>query len=232
MWRAYRGLLTSHPLFTKSTTSAALMSTADACCQTYERETAAALIDNNGTGCNMQDGCPTYVSYTSADHVEANRQMLLHDWTRTCHVAVTGLLFAGPISHAWYGLLEKVVRVQHQTLAVALKLALDAAIFSPIAVAGYFSMRTFLEGGGVDGIVRKLRLKWLSALQASWSFWPAANVINFSIVPVPLRVLYNNVLSLGWNAFLSRLNAERLEQVVRCPSLQERQALTHVSLLD
>jgi hypothetical protein len=73
--------------------------------------------------------------------------------------------------------------------------------------------------------VRKLRLKWMAALQASWTFWPAANVVNFSVVPVPLRVLYNNVLSVGWNAFLSRLNAERLERVVRRTSLAERAKL-------
>ena len=37
----------------------------------------------------------------------------------------------------------------------------------------------------------------------NWRIWPLANAINFALVPPPLRVLFSNVISVGWNAFLS-----------------------------
>ena len=84
---------------------------------------------------------------------------------------------------------------------------MDAFIFSPVAVAGYFILRTILEGGGSNDIVAKLRDSYLNALLASFQFWPCANIINFSLVPVEYRVLYNNMLSLFWNGYLSHINS-------------------------
>ena len=98
---------------------------------------------------------------------------------------------------------------------MAWQLALDALLFSPVAIGGYFVWRTVLENSNVlDTIAWKLQFKWLPALQASWSFWPLANVVNFGLVPLPFRVLYNNSLSLFWNAYLTNLNGRRLEVVV------------------
>jgi hypothetical protein len=44
--------------------------------------------------------------------------------------------------------------------------------------------------------------------QANWKLWPFANVISFAAVPLHLRVLYSNVVSVAWNAYLS-LSANR-----------------------
>jgi hypothetical protein len=119
MWAAYRSKLSTHPLAVKSMTSAVIMSFADAGCQALERQTATALIEGCGIEeCNLQDGCPTNVGFTPADRRGANTKLLHHDWRRTAHVAITGLAFAGPISHAWYGLLEAAVRVEHRAGAL------------------------------------------------------------------------------------------------------------------
>ena len=91
---------------------------------------------------------------------------------------------------------------------------LDAAVFSPVAVAGYFTWRSALDGGDLEAIRQKLDSKVKGAIMASWQFWPIANVVNFGFVPVPFRVLYNNSLSVLWNGYLSHVNAQRLEQVV------------------
>jgi hypothetical protein len=176
------------PLMIKATTAATLMSISDILCQTYEQRQDASVDDHTS---NL-------------------------NWQRTFHVGVTGLTFSGPISHYWYGLLERLVHMINATLTshvqlndmtdLALKLLLDAVLFSPVAVAGYFLWRSVLERSNIR---RKLHQKWWSALQASWSFWPLANIFNFGMVPLPYRVLYNNGFSLLWNAYLSNLNAKK-----------------------
>lgn len=182
-WQWYKGMLSKRPLTTKATTSMVLMSISDVLCQKMETEMAKDIVNRQGPDTNLQGGCPTNTCSTKPNAPELFHQ----DWKRTREVAVTGLTWSGPISHAWYAILEAIVRVENPFLGLICRLVLDAAVFSPVAVAGYFTWRTFLEGGDVQDLITKLKLKWMGAVQASWSFWPAANVINFGFVPVQFR---------------------------------------------
>jgi protein Mpv17 len=40
----------------------------------------------------------------------------------------------------------------------------------------------------------------------AWKFWPAANIINFGMIPLEYRVLYSNVLSVFWTGYLTIVN--------------------------
>mmetsp|Transcript_27622 Transcript_27622/g.40026 ORF Transcript_27622/g.40026 Transcript_27622/m.40026 type:complete len:261 (-) Transcript_27622:61-843(-) len=216
MWTAYKQLLAKHPLLTKACTSATMMSASDATIQTYETRDQTKLVhafeQRYPTQIpNLQKGCPTFVQAPSPMNAMEQTQ---RDWKRTGDLAVTGLLYSGPISHAWYSVLEKVVKAKGRVVNVAIKMALDALLFSPVAVAGYFTVRTALEGGDANAVKNKLEKKWRDAYLASLTFWPLANVVNFAFVPLELRVFFNNCLSLLWNGFLSNLNSKRLETVV------------------
>jgi protein Mpv17 len=217
-WAWYKSMLVSQPLLTKATTSAVLMAASDICCQHYETSIHRDIISKHGPDANLQMGCPAFVTAPPPSMAPpgstTGSKLLQYDWTRTSHVAVTGFTLSGPISHAWYQGLEMVVKTNSAVWGISFRLLLDAAIFSPIAVAAYFVWRTALEGKGVQDIVQKLEYNWRGALQASWSFWPAANVVNFALVPVSFRVLYNNSLSVFWNGYLSHINSQRLESVV------------------
>lgn len=142
------------------------MSVSDIICQSVERQ--VVLPD-----WNENDGVVRLISL--GDHKWADHSQ--HDWKRTIQVGVTGLTFSGPFSHFWYQALDKFVRIQARWLNVGTKMVLDAILFSPMAVAGYFVWRSMLEGVGVEGTHKKLQTKWRSALVASWSFWPAANAM-------------------------------------------------------
>ena len=149
----YKRLLTKRPLLTKAATAGTLMAASDATCQAMESSTV--------------------------------------DWERAAHVGITGLVFTGPMAHGWYQVLERWVppprraaTPSYHLLRTALahrlgpKLLLDALLFSPVDVAGYFGVRSILEQGGrCDGVQDKLQSMWMPALTASWYFWPAANVM-------------------------------------------------------
>ena len=185
-WSAYKGMLSTNPVLTKSVTSSTIMTCSDIICQQLVKAVQAEPVE------------------------EGNEDSLIGiDLVRVLQVTVTGLIWSGPITHLWYSTLEKIVRVDHPLGGLLLRMLLDAVIFSPIAVTGYFTVRSILEGSGLDGIQDKLSTRFVPALQGSWKFWPAANIINFSMIPVQYRVLYSNVLSLFWSGYLTLLNARK-----------------------
>ena len=62
----------------------------------------------------------------------------------------------------------------------------------------------------LEGACRKLRLqdKYVEALKKNWILWPPVQTLNFTVVPLEHRVLVVNVVSLGWNCYLSWVNSQ------------------------
>ena len=178
-WGWYKTMLRGYPLMTKSVTSSGIMAASDVICQKL-----------------TMGGPPSE---------EGEKPKL--DYPRMLQVAITGLTWSGPVSHTWYGLLEKIVKIQDPVVGLIARIILDALIFSPVTVAGYFTWRSFLEGSGLAGTKHKLKTRFVSTVIGAWRFWPAANVINFSMIPLEYRVLYSNVLSLFWTGYLTLVNA-------------------------
>lgn len=168
----YKSALSAHPLATKAITAASILSLSDIACQSFERTRMA------NTGWNWSDAAVSIRNLILYPHLQGSQWTENHhDWNRTFQVGVTGLTFSGPISHYWYQVLDKIVRVRSLWLNVCTKMVLDATIFSPFAVAGYFVWRSMLDGKGIKGTYSNLQMKWTTALVASWSFWPAANIM-------------------------------------------------------
>lgn len=61
-----------------------------------------------------------------------------------------------------------------------------------------------LEGTSAE---EKLRTTYWPALSRNWMIWPAVQFVNFKYVPLDMRVLVVNIVSLGWNCYLSYLNS-------------------------
>lgn len=43
------------------------------------------------------------------------------------------------------------------------------------------------------------------ALIANWYLWPAAQLVNFTVVPLDQRILYVNAVSIAWTAYISNM---------------------------
>lgn len=185
-WSWYLGRLSAQPLLTKSLTSSGIMTVSDAMCQ--------KLVS----------------SVQQREKKPEEKEAFVLDNTRILQVAVTGFVWSGPITHIWYAILEKIVQIQEPILGLIARIFLDAIIFSPVTVSGYFTVRSILEGTGFKGSKEKLETRLVSTVIGAWKFWPAANIINFGLVPLQLRVLYVNVLSLFWTGYLSFVNAKKM----------------------
>lgn len=215
-WRWYKKMLENNPLVTKAITAGILMGTSDVLSQSFEQATDVLKREQRMQGAHTS---PLVVSSPTEFIATFEEFVARYNWNRSMHVAITGLTFTGPLTHTWYNILEGIVarsipRIPILAVGVvpqlAYKMFLDAFLYSPVAIGGYFVWRTELEGGSAD-IWEKLQVVYPQALVASWSFWPAANIINFTLIPLPFRVLYNNMLSLFWNAYLSTVNSKTID---------------------
>lgn len=187
-WTWYKGALAAQPLVTKSITSSCIMSVSDVLTQKIVAQ---------------------------ATPVEERPSKL--DTTRLLHVAITGVFWSGPTMHNWHIVLEKMyatiakaLDIQSPVVALFVKLFLDSTIFSSLAISGYFTVRSLLEGSGFEGASEKLRTRFRSTLFGAWRFWPMANSINFWFVPIQFRVLYMNILSLVWTGYLTFVNSKKI----------------------
>lgn len=73
-------------------------------------------------------------------------------------------------------------------------------------MAFFLSVMAILEGNDVR---EKLDKNYVTGVKANWMLWPIVQAVNFKFVPLEHRVLVVNVISVGWNCFLSSLNNSR-----------------------
>ena len=73
------------------------------------------------------------------------------------------------------------------------------------AAQSHTQLRCSAQGKAPRQAVEKLQSSFMPVFRAGWVFWPAANMINFLMVPPTGRVLYVNCAGLLWNAYLRRV---------------------------
>lgn len=127
-----------------------------------------------------------------------------HDLAATGRMALYGGCVFGPVATFWFRALERFIVVKRsRTFQMLARVTADQAVFAPVHLAVFLTSMSLLEG--VNPQI-KLQESYWPGLKANWSVWPIVQIFNFSIVPLDLRVLVVNVISLGWNSYLSYLN--------------------------
>lgn len=48
-------------------------------------------------------------------------------------------------------------------------------------------------------------VQMMPALLANWKLWPAAQLINFTLIPEDQRILYGNVVGICWTCVISNM---------------------------
>ncbi|KAK4872676.1 hypothetical protein RN001_014705 [Aquatica leii] len=133
-------------------------------------------------------------------------QQTIEKWdkTRTNKMAISGIPI-GIVCHLYYSFLDK--RLPGRTLKVLIKkLFIDQFICSPICISTFLVTIACLEHASFNDFTKSLKTKLWRLYLADWVVWPPAQVINFYFLSPKFRVLYDNVISLGYDVYTSHVN--------------------------
>ncbi|TGZ78682.1 hypothetical protein EX30DRAFT_133922 [Ascodesmis nigricans] len=128
-----------------------------------------------------------------------------HEFARTGRMALYGGAFFAPLVTQWYKLLQRIQFPGSPMKENIARVAADQLIFAPFGTGLFFTVLGLLEGNDPR---KKLEDGYKTALLTNWKIWPAVQLANFSLVPLQHRLLVVNVVSLGWNSYLSWLNTQ------------------------
>jgi len=130
-----------------------------------------------------------------------------HNPSSTLRMGLYGGCIFGPAATVWFRFLERNVAVNiGRTSQTLIRVGCDQLLFAPMITSVFFSTMAVMEG---KSPADKLGESYWTALKANWSLWPAVQTANFFFVPLHMRVLLVNVVSLGWNSYLGFLNMQK-----------------------
>lgn len=127
------------------------------------------------------------------------------DTGRAVNMFITGCTM-GPLLHYWYFWVDKITPrkgIQHVKVVIV-KVAVDQG-FAPFFGCWYFTMMGLLQGHSLADSLKEFREKFWEYFLAELTLWPTAQMINFLFLPPRYRVMFVNVVTLGWNVYLSYL---------------------------
>lgn len=82
------------------------------------------------------------------------------------------------------------------------KVLIDQIIFSPVNLACYFLTVGLLEQSNLKYIYEEFKQKGMQNIYlVEWGIWPAAQCINFYLLPMRYRILFDNVISFFFDVY-------------------------------
>jgi protein Mpv17 len=100
----------------------------------------------------------------------------------------------GPVATTWFGILQRHVVLKGAASTTVARVAADQIFFAPIQLTCFLSSMAIMEG--VDPVER-WHAAFAPAYKANLMVWPFVQGVNFTFVPLELRLLFVNVISLG-----------------------------------
>lgn len=105
----------------------------------------------------------------------------------------------------WFKFLARRVVLPNKNAEIVARVACDQGLFAPTMIGVFLSSMAVLEGSAPQD---KLAQSYWPALSTNYLVWPFVQMINFKFVPLDHRVLFVNVVSIGWNCYLSMINSK------------------------
>ncbi|XP_078612091.1 mpv17-like protein [Branchiostoma floridae x Branchiostoma japonicum] len=130
------------------------------------------------------------------------------DLGRTARMGVIGFVCLGNFNYRWIPFLERMFpgATVRKTLA---KVLVDQVIAAPLLITAFYAgLRVLERKPDVFAVVRE---KFVDTYKTGLMFWPAAQTINFYLLPVQYRVIFLGVCSFTWANIMCIMKA-RAEQ--------------------
>ncbi|CAD8101485.1 unnamed protein product [Paramecium primaurelia] len=80
---------------------------------------------------------------------------------------------------------------------------IDQTVWSCYLLCHYLIIINFLESGSITKGIEAIKKNFTKVMITNWQVWPAAQIINFWLIPRPYQVLWVNLIGYFWNIYLS-----------------------------
>ncbi|RWS30369.1 mpv17-like protein 2 [Leptotrombidium deliense] len=122
-------------------------------------------------------------------------------WRRTFHMSCAGLT-TGLVTHYWYIILDRFLGNKRCLVTITKKVLWDQIIFSPINLSVYFVTLGLCEKSNVKKVKEEIIEKGFEQIYvAEWFIWPPSQFLNFYLIPLRYRMLFDNIISLGFDIY-------------------------------
>ncbi|KAK9323624.1 hypothetical protein V1517DRAFT_91964 [Lipomyces orientalis] len=136
-----------------------------------------------------------------------------YDYIRTGRMCFHGGVVFAPVVIQWYKLVSTRIVIPGRPMLEALaRMAVDQTVWAPVGIASFYVSMGVLQLHSWDQIKEDLRTKWWRTMVGNYAVWPAVQFVNFRIVPLDYRLMFVNIVSIAWNAFLSWFSTTSIEQ--------------------
>eukprot|EP00080_Pristionchus_pacificus_P000691 PDM60711.1 hypothetical protein PRIPAC_54517 [Pristionchus pacificus] len=137
------------------------------------------------------------------------RTLREYDAVRTARFVVLAGGIIAPVLNRWFFVLEK-IRSGPAKLVPLKRLAVDQVFFAPGFNAFILVCLRVLEGYSPSDAVAQCKRDWFGIWSTSIKVWPVANLFNFYLVPLQMRVVFVQFIALFWNSYLSYVTQAKL----------------------
>ena len=132
------------------------------------------------------------------------------DYNRVFGAGVFGIGLNGVFLTRYYRWLDKTFGSSKKNrVTIAKKVIVDQIVGAPICLFAFFGFSTLHQGGTLPELgnryIKTVENKFIETWIADCTVWPLANVINFSVIPLPFRPTWIGFCQIFWNAFLSTM---------------------------
>ncbi|KAL3670278.1 hypothetical protein V7S43_004591 [Phytophthora oleae] len=211
----YDECLRRQPLLTKMATSSVFFGLGDRLAQRVEK---LGKTDEE-------------LSETDSNNTVEEGRVLSESTAKTVRMMVWGGLLLSPMVHNWHNLLERAFVGTGKTV-VAKKVVADMVFIAPQIPIWFLTSTGLMAGKPLRQAFDESVEKQPVMLAASYTLWPAVNCISYSVVPLQYRLLFGNVINLGWSSFLSYMtnHPSKVAAMVSTSSSDLRKALSKYAL--
>ena len=106
------------------------------------------------------------------------------------------------MTHYWYIYLDKFMGRGRTQKLVLKKVLVDQIVFSPVNLICYFATVGLLERRTLKYIYEEFKQKGMQNIYlVEWGIWPAAQWVNFYLLPMRYRILFDNVISFFFDIY-------------------------------
>ncbi|VDN11449.1 unnamed protein product [Dibothriocephalus latus] len=133
------------------------------------------------------------------------------DIVRTAKFGSIGLLFVGPVLHTWYSFVDRFYRGKGAVRTLKM-VATDQLVMAPVMIFCIIGLVGFTRHWDVKEAKQSISSSYVGAVLTNYKIWPATQFINFTFVPLHLRLFVVNFVALFWNSYLSYVTRSRAKE--------------------